>query len=98
MQVAASRVGTDGAQAEAGLISITVLSVAPLRADQLFALASVESDIDGIQIAIHGIRALNAITGTRIELPQYRDQNGALRPTISLPEEVCGPIGDAVLR
>ncbi len=33
-------------------------------------LASVEVDIDGVQIAIHGIRALRvAPIGTRIELP-----------------------------
>jgi DNA-binding cell septation regulator SpoVG len=87
----------DGTQVEAGLVSIKVLSVAPMRAGKLFALASIEIDIDGIQIAVHGIRALNAANGTRIELPQYRDQTGVLRPTISLPEEVCGPIGDAVL-
>jgi stage V sporulation protein G len=87
----------DGTQAEASLVSIRVLSVTPLRASKLFALASVEIDIDGIQIAIHGVRALNAAGGTRIELPQFRDPSGALRPAITLPEEVRGPIGDAVI-
>jgi hypothetical protein len=60
----------DGTQADSSLVSIRVLSVTPLRAGKLFALASVEIDIDGIQIAIHGIRALNAPGGTRVELPQ----------------------------
>jgi hypothetical protein len=73
------------------------MSVTPMRAGNLFALASVEIDINGIQIAVRGIRALNAVGVTRTELPQYRDQNGALRPAISLLEEVVGPIGDAVL-
>src|SRR5260370_10013314 len=36
---------------EAGLVSITVLSVTPARGGKLFALASVEVDIDGVRIA-----------------------------------------------
>jgi hypothetical protein len=84
--------------ARSSFVSIRVLSVTPVRAGRLFALASVEIDIDGIPLAVHGIRALNAAGGTRIELLRYRDQNATLRPTISLPEEVGGPIGDAVLR
>jgi stage V sporulation protein G len=82
---------------ERSLVSIRVLSVTPMRAGKLFALAAVEIDIDGIQIEIHGIRALNAADGTRIELPQFRDHSGALRPAITVPEEVRGPIGDAVI-
>jgi stage V sporulation protein G len=70
----------------------------PARAGKLFALASVEVDIDGVQIAIHGIRALrDAPVGTRIELPKFRGLNGEWQTAITLPEEVRGPIGDAVL-
>jgi stage V sporulation protein G len=87
----------NGTQTDFSLVSIRVLSVTPMRAGKLFALASVEIDIDGIQIAIHGVRALNAVGGTRIELPQFRDHSGALRPAIILPEEIRGPIGDAVI-
>jgi stage V sporulation protein G len=92
----------DGTQSDAdtsSLIKITVLSVTPARAGKLFALASVEVDIDGIQIAIHGIRALQVadLVGTRIELPLFRDTNGRWQTAITLPEEVRGPIGDAVL-
>ena len=92
----------DGVQpddAGSSLITITVLSVTPARAGKLFALASVEVDIDGVQIAIHGIRALHVadLVGTRIELPQFRDTNGRWQTAITLPEEVRGPIGDAVL-
>jgi stage V sporulation protein G len=80
-------------QTESSPVSIRVLSVTPLRAGKLFALASIEIDIDGIQIAIYGIRALNAARGTRIGLPQFRDKGGALRPAITVPEELRGPIG-----
>ena len=59
--------GVKSNEAGSSLISITVLSVTPARAGKLFALASVEVDIDGVQIAIHGIRVLrDATVGTRI--------------------------------
>jgi len=79
-------------------VSITVLSVSPMRAGKLFALAAVEIDIDGILIEIHGIRAMHVPpAATRIELPTFRDAAGRLHSAITLPEEVRGPIGDAVL-
>ena len=45
-----------------------------------------------------GIRAMRAPTGaTRVELPMFRDAAGQSRAAIVLPEEVHGPIGDAVI-
>jgi stage V sporulation protein G len=83
---------------ETGAVSITVLSVKPMRSGKLFALASVELDIDGVRIEIHGIRALRVDpAGTRIELPKFRDANGLLRTAVVLPEEVRAPMGDIVL-
>ena len=79
-------------------VSITVLSVTPMRAGKLFALVAVEVDIDGVPIEIHGIRTMHVPpAATRIELPTYRDAAGRSRAAIILPEEVRGPIGDAVL-
>jgi len=84
--------------AETRAVRITVLAVTPAQAGKLFALASVEIDIDGIQVQVHGIRALRvAPAGTRIELPKFRDAAGMMRSAVSLPDEVRGPIGDAVL-
>jgi stage V sporulation protein G len=80
------------------LVSISVLSVTPARTGKLFALASVAIDIDGVQIEVNGIRALRVEpAGTRIELPKFRDAAGMLRSAITLPDEIRGPIGDAVL-
>jgi stage V sporulation protein G len=42
------------------------------------------------------VRVVDPI-GTRIELPQFRDETGRWQTAIILPEEVRGPIGDAVL-
>jgi hypothetical protein len=76
-----------------------VLSITPMRAGRLFALASVEIDIDGMQIEVHGIRAMRGPTGaTRVELPMFRDANGQSRAAIVLPDELHGPIGDAVIK
>jgi hypothetical protein len=56
------------------------------------------TDVDGIMIEIHGIRATRTSTGaTRVELPTFRDTTGQSRAAIVLPEEVYRPIGDAVL-
>jgi stage V sporulation protein G len=83
---------------ETGAVLITVLSVKPVRAGKLFALASVELDIDGVRIDIHGIRALRVDpVGTRIELRKFRDAGGLLRTAITLPEEVRTPIGALIL-
>jgi hypothetical protein len=85
-------------EAGSGLVSITVLSVTPMRAGKLFALASVEIDIDGVRIEVRGIRAMRVPTGaTRVELPTFRDAAGQSRAAIVLPDEVHGPIGDAVI-
>ena len=69
-----------------------------MRVDRLFALAAVEIDIDGVRIEVHGIRAMRVPTGaTRVELPTFRDPAGQSRVAIVQPEEVNGPVGDAVI-
>jgi hypothetical protein len=79
-------------------VSITVLSVKPVKFGKIFALASVEVDIDGVLLVIHGVRAIRAHPiGTLIDLPMFRDENGVWRRAITLPDEICGPIGRAVL-
>jgi hypothetical protein len=79
-------------------VNVTVLSVTPARAGRLFALVSVEIEIAAVVIELHGIRALRVEpAGTRIELPQFRDAAGVFRSVVTLPAEVYGPIGDAVL-
>jgi hypothetical protein len=88
----------DAEQPLAGIVSITVLSVKPVKLGKIFALASVEIDIDGVLLVIHGVRAMRVHPlGTRIELPMFRDENGIWRRAITLPDEICGPMGRAVL-
>ena len=79
-------------------VSITVLSVKPVKFGKIFALASVEIDIDDVLLVIHGLRAIRLHPiGTRIDLPMFRDENGVWRHAITLPDEICAAIGRAVL-
>ena len=79
-------------------VSITVLSVKPVKFGKIFALASVEIDVDGLLLVIHGVQAIRVDPmGTRIDLPRFRDENGVWRHAITLPDEICEPIGRAVL-
>ena len=79
-------------------VSITVLSVKPVKFGRIFALASVEVDIDSVLLVIHGVRAIRAQPiGTRIDLPMFRDENGTWAHAITLPDDISGPIGKAVL-
>ena len=79
-------------------VSITVLSVKPVKFGRIFALASVEVDIDGVLLVIHGVRAIRVQPiGTQIDLPMFRDENRTWRHAITLPDEISGPIGRAVL-
>ena len=49
-------------------------------------------------LVIHGVRAIRAQpTGTRIDLPVYRDENGVWQRAITLPEEISGAIGRVIL-
>jgi stage V sporulation protein G len=89
---------SDQDQPDLGTVSITVVSVAPARAKNLFAFASIEIDIDGIPIGVHGIRATQVGSeAVAIELPKFRDADGRWRTAITLPEEVYRPLGKAVL-
>jgi stage V sporulation protein G len=85
-------------QPNSSTVSITVLSVTPARANKLFAFASIEIDIDGLQIGVHGIRATHVGSeAAAIELPKFRDADGVWRTAITLPEEIYTPIARAVL-
>ena len=95
--------GADAAPSSLSTVSITVLSIKPVKFGRIFAPASVEIDIDSVVLVIHGVRAIRAQPmGTRVDLPVFRDENGvwqrATTPTrsagrwarpclISLPRE-----------
>src|SRR6266478_4524133 len=71
----------DAEHPPASTVSITVVSVKPVKFGRFFALASVEIDIDGVLLVLDGVRAIRVQPmGTRIDLPMFRDENGCLAP------------------
>lgn len=77
--------------------TITVLSLTPVQAGRLVALADVELLLDGVPIVIHGVQVRADGKGTEVTLPTYRASGGEWRVAVSLPEELKGAMGDAVL-
>lgn len=84
----------DGATATA---TITVLGISPVRAGRLVALADVALVLDGVEVVIHGVQVRADAGQTEVTLPTYRCPSGEWRPAVTLPEEVRGPMGDAVM-
>ncbi len=78
--------------------TISVLDVYPVNGHRdLLALADVELLLDGVPIVLHGVQVRADANRTEIALPKYRCTNGSWRAAVSLPEEVRGVMGDAVI-
>jgi hypothetical protein len=77
------------------IVSITILSIKPVKLGRIFALASVEIDIDGLVLVLHGVCALRL---QPIGMLMFRDQNGVWRHALTLPDEISGPIGKSRAR
>lgn len=89
--------------ADTALVRCTVLEVQPVNAGRILALASVEVEIDGVVFVVEGVQVVR-VPATRdqpertgVDLPRYRNRQGAWRPTLKMPEEVRQPLGDAIL-
>ena len=79
-------------------VQITVLHLAPMRGrGNLLALADVEVLIDGVSTILHGVQVCATSERTEVRLPKYRAPDGNWVAAISLPDEVKGPMGDAVI-
>jgi hypothetical protein len=78
--------------------SITVLAVKPVKFGGIFALASVEIDLDGMVLVIpwgsRDPRSVNRHTHRFTGVPR---ENGVWQRAITLPEEISGAIGRVIL-
>ena len=77
---------------------MTVTNARPVASKSLFALVDVEMRIAGVVFEILGVQARRTPNGTAVELPAVRDAGGTWRPAIRLPQELRGPLADAVLQ
>ena len=79
-------------------VQITVLHLAPMRGrGNLLALADVEVLLDGVSIILHGVQVCATDQRTEVLLPKYRGADGTWMTAITLPDEVKGPMGEAVI-
>lgn len=86
---------------ETGLVECRVLAIHPVFSSKIMALASVELDIDGIVMTIHGIQVVKAKGGygdcLQVRLPTHRTTDGLWQSSLELPQELELPLGRAVL-
>ena len=85
---------------EAGVepVSFVVTNLRPIESKSLFALVDVEMRIADVSFEILGVQAhRTGLAGASIFLPTYKDVDGTWKPAIRLPDELCKPLGDAVL-
>jgi stage V sporulation protein G len=78
-------------------ITITVVSITPMRHGDLVALADVDVSFDGIAFTICGLQVRANARRTEVLLPKYRAPNGDWVAAIKLPDEVREPMADAVM-
>ena len=78
-------------------IGLTVLTIEPVDRSKLFALISAEVEIEGIAVIVHGIQAIRDVRNVRIEMPKFRDGDGAWQSAVTLPDEIKAPLAAAVL-
>ena len=79
-------------------VQITVLQLVPTQGrGNLLALADVEVLLDGVSIILHGVQVCATDQRTEVRLPKYRGVDGTWLAAITLPDEVKGPMGDAVM-
>ena len=79
-------------------VQITVLHLVPTQGrGNLLALADVEVLLDGVSIILHGVQVCATSERTEVRLPKYRGVDGTWMTAITLPDEVKGPMGEAVI-
>jgi hypothetical protein len=84
--------------AETTTLTFIVHNARAINSKALFAMVDVEVQIAGVTIDIVGVQARRLLDGgTSVSLPTFKDEGGVWRPAIRLPEEVRGPLADAVL-
>jgi stage V sporulation protein G len=90
--------GLDYREPDTVPLTFTVTNARPVRSKALFAMVDVEVQIAGVAFEIMGVQARRLPEGgTSISLPTFKDEGGAWRPAIRLPDEMRAPLANAVL-
>lgn len=84
---------TDGATTS---VEVTVLSMNPVNAGRILALADVELLVDGVVIVLYGVQVRGDGRHSSIHLPTTRDHRGEWKASVGLPEPVRQAMADVV--
>lgn len=85
-------------EADTTAVRFTVGNARRVESKSVFALVDVAIEIAGVELSILGVQARREPDEkTSVRLPTFKDANGSWQPAIQLPEEVRGPLADAVL-
>jgi hypothetical protein len=80
-------------------VSFEVVSVTRLHsAGHLLALATVEIDLDGVALTLHGVQVVRTPAGKlQCRAAHYRTPTGEWAPAVILPDELERAIGAEIL-
>jgi DNA-binding cell septation regulator SpoVG len=88
---------TDDADTETERVTFTIANLRTINSKRLYALIDVELQIAGLSFRIIGVQVQRGSGGLSVHLPTHRDINGAWKPVVEMPEELRGPLSDAVM-
>jgi DNA-binding cell septation regulator SpoVG len=83
--------------AETERVTFTIANLRTINSKRLYALIDVELQIAGLSFRIIGVQVQRGSGGLSVHLPTHRDINGAWKPVVEMPEELRGPLSDAVM-
>jgi DNA-binding cell septation regulator SpoVG len=83
--------------AETERVTFTIANLRTVNSKRLCALVDVELRVAGLSFWIIGVQVQRGSGGLSVHLPTHRDANGAWKPVVEMPEELRGPLSDAVM-
>lgn len=78
-------------------VTFTIANLRTINSKRLYALVDVEIRVAGLSFRIIGVQIQRGSGGLSVHLPTHRDVNGAWKPVVEMPEELRGPLSDAVM-
>jgi hypothetical protein len=78
-------------------VTFTIANLRTINSKRLYALVDVGLQVAGLSFRIIGVQVRRVSGGLSVNLPTHRDVNGAWTAVVEMPEELRGPLSDAVM-
>jgi DNA-binding cell septation regulator SpoVG len=78
-------------------VTFTIANLQPINSKSLYALVDVEVQVASLSFVILGVQIRRGSRGLSVHLPTHRDVHGAWKPVVTMPEELLGPLRNAVM-